>query len=89
METDELTNSVAPEPEGSSPYSQEPATSPYPEPTGSDLYSPSQSPSDPSIYALVFQVVSFLLAMETDRKYNMNNEDGKDDISIRKINRRK
>jgi len=38
------TNSVAPEPEGSSPYSQEPATGPYPEPTGSNLYSPSQSP---------------------------------------------
>jgi hypothetical protein len=40
----ELTNSVLPEPEGSSLYSQEPATSPYPEPTGSNLHSPSQSP---------------------------------------------
>jgi hypothetical protein len=28
-----LTNSVAPEPEGSSPHSQQPATSPYPPPT--------------------------------------------------------
>jgi len=35
---------VVPEPEGSSPYSQEPATGPYPEPTGSNLHSPSQSP---------------------------------------------
>jgi hypothetical protein len=34
------TNSVAPEPEGSSPYSQEPATGPYPERTGSNLHSP-------------------------------------------------
>jgi hypothetical protein len=42
-----LTNSVAPEPEGSSPYSQEPATGPYPEPTGSNLHSSSQSPQDP------------------------------------------
>jgi hypothetical protein len=46
-----LTNSVAPEPEGSSPepegsspYSQEPTTGPYPEPTGSNLHSLSQSP---------------------------------------------
>jgi hypothetical protein len=38
------TNSVAPETEGSSPYSQEPATGPYPEPTKSNLHSPSQSP---------------------------------------------
>jgi hypothetical protein len=33
------TNSMPPEPEGSSPYSQEPATGPYPEPTGSNLHS--------------------------------------------------
>jgi hypothetical protein len=39
-----LTNSVVPEPKGSSQYSQEPATGPYPEPTGSNLHSPSQSP---------------------------------------------
>jgi hypothetical protein len=39
-----LTNSVAPEPVGSLPYSQEPATGPYPETTGSTLLSPSQSP---------------------------------------------
>jgi hypothetical protein len=39
-----LTNSVAPEPEGSSPYPQGPATGPYPDPTGSNLHSPSQSP---------------------------------------------
>jgi hypothetical protein len=35
-----ITNPVAPEPEGSSPYSQEPATGPYPDPTGSNLHSP-------------------------------------------------
>jgi hypothetical protein len=34
---------MAPEPAGSSPYSQEPATGPYPEPTGSTLHSASQS----------------------------------------------
>jgi hypothetical protein len=39
-----LTNSVAPEPEGSSPYSQEPATGPYPEPSESTLHFSSQSP---------------------------------------------
>jgi hypothetical protein len=49
---------MAPEPEGPSPYSQEPATGPYPEPTGSNLHSPSQSSWDPfwshpPIYALV------------------------------------
>jgi hypothetical protein len=38
------TDSVAPEPEGSSPYSQEPATGTCPEPTGSNLHSPSRSP---------------------------------------------
>jgi hypothetical protein len=35
--TFELSISVAPEPDGSSPYSQEPSTGPYPEPTGSNL----------------------------------------------------
>jgi hypothetical protein len=38
------TNSVAPEPEGSSPYSQESATGPYHEPTESIPYLPSKSP---------------------------------------------
>jgi hypothetical protein len=37
----QLTNTVAPEPEGSSPYSQEPATGPCPEPSGCTLHSPS------------------------------------------------
>jgi hypothetical protein len=37
-----VTNSGAPEPEGSLPYLQEPATGSYPEPTGSNLHSPSQ-----------------------------------------------
>jgi hypothetical protein len=39
-----LTNSVAPEPEASSPCSQEPATSPYHEPNGSILHYPRHSP---------------------------------------------
>jgi hypothetical protein len=34
----DVTNSVAPEPEGSSPYLQEPATGPYSEPNGSTLH---------------------------------------------------
>jgi hypothetical protein len=37
-----LTKSMVPEPEGPSPYLQEPATGPYPESTGSTLHSPSQ-----------------------------------------------
>jgi hypothetical protein len=34
----EVTNYVAPEPDGSLPYSQEPTTAPYPEPTESNLH---------------------------------------------------
>jgi hypothetical protein len=40
----ETTNSVAPEPEGSSPHSQEPATSPSPEPGESTPYPPTNLP---------------------------------------------
>jgi hypothetical protein len=36
----EVTNSVAPEPDSSLPYSQEPTTAPYPEPTESNLHHP-------------------------------------------------
>ena len=36
------------EPEGSSPYSQVPATCPYPEPTPSSPHNPLQLPEDPS-----------------------------------------
>jgi hypothetical protein len=39
-----LTNSVAPEPEGSSPHSQEPANNPYPEPGESTPHPPNQYP---------------------------------------------
>jgi hypothetical protein len=46
------------EPEGSSPYSQEPSTGPYPE---SDRPSPHHVNCQPT-YVLVFLVVSFLLA---------------------------
>jgi hypothetical protein len=35
-----LTNSVAPEPEGSSPHSQQPANGPYPEPGESTPHPP-------------------------------------------------
>jgi hypothetical protein len=35
------------EPEGSSPYTQEPATCPYPEPDQSSLRSPTQPLEDP------------------------------------------
>jgi hypothetical protein len=37
-------NSVAQEPEGSSPHSQQPATGPCPEPVESNPHPPSQSP---------------------------------------------
>jgi hypothetical protein len=50
---------VAPEPEGSSPYLQEPATGPYPEATEPTLHSPDnllKFHSDP-ICVLVFQVI--------------------------------
>jgi hypothetical protein len=39
-----ITNSVAQEPEGSSPHSQQPVTDPCPEPVESNQYPPSQSP---------------------------------------------
>jgi hypothetical protein len=58
-------NSVAPEPEGSSPYSQEPETGPYPEPIES-LHTANHPMSlDPfrahtTIYASVYRMVSFL-----------------------------
>jgi hypothetical protein len=44
-----LANSVAQEPEGSSPHSQQPATGPCPEPVESNPHPPSQSPSLRSI----------------------------------------
>jgi hypothetical protein len=50
-----MTNSVAPEPEGSSPHSQQPANGPYPEPAESTPHPPtnlSKVHFDP-IYALV------------------------------------
>jgi hypothetical protein len=60
-------SSVAPEPRGSSPHSQESATGPYPEPTESTPHLPAILPKthsdpDPPIYASVFRVVSFLRA---------------------------
>jgi hypothetical protein len=39
-----ITNSVAQEPEGSSPHSQQPTTGPCPEPVESNPHTPSQSP---------------------------------------------
>jgi hypothetical protein len=38
------TNSVAQEPEGSSPHSQQPTTGPYPEPVESNPQPPRKSP---------------------------------------------
>jgi hypothetical protein len=63
----QLTNSVAQEPKGSSPHSQQLATGSYPEPFKSNPHNPSRSPQDPfwshpPIYTLVFRVVSFLRA---------------------------
>jgi hypothetical protein len=42
-----LTNSMAQEPKGSSPHSQQFATGPYSEPVESNPHPPSQSPQDP------------------------------------------
>jgi hypothetical protein len=39
-----ITNSMAQEPEGSSPHSQQPATGPCPEPVESNPHHPSQFP---------------------------------------------
>jgi hypothetical protein len=39
-----LTNSVVPEPEGSSSHSQQSANGPYPEPGESNPHTPNQSP---------------------------------------------
>jgi hypothetical protein len=41
---DQLTNSVAPEPEVSSPHSQQPASDPYPEPVESTPHTPTYLP---------------------------------------------
>ena len=41
------------EPEGSSPYSQVSATSPYPEPTTSSPHNPLPLPEDPSYKLLI------------------------------------
>jgi hypothetical protein len=43
----QLTNSMATEPEGSSPQSQEPANGPYPQPGESTPHPPNRSPQDP------------------------------------------
>jgi hypothetical protein len=40
----QITNSVAQEPEGPSPHSQQPATGPYPEPAESNPHPSNQSP---------------------------------------------
>jgi hypothetical protein len=40
----QLTNSVAPEPEGSSPHTQQPANDPYPEPGESTPHPPTNLP---------------------------------------------
>jgi hypothetical protein len=58
---------VVPEPKGSSPHLQQPAIVPYPESTESTPHTPNQSNQDQiwvhsSIYALVFRIVSFLMA---------------------------
>jgi hypothetical protein len=61
----ERTNSVAPEPEGSSPHSQQPPSGPYPEPGESTPHSspPTNLPKvHPPTYAFVFKVVFFLRA---------------------------
>jgi hypothetical protein len=64
--TRRLTNSVAREPEGSSPNSQQLVTGPYPEPVESNPHPQPFSLRSilihPPICALVFQVVSFLRA---------------------------
>jgi hypothetical protein len=51
----QYTNSVAPEPTSSSPYSQEPATGPYPQPTGPLYTHPANLPkiySDPILLSI-------------------------------------
>jgi hypothetical protein len=42
--TKQPTNSVAPQPEGSSPHSQQPASGPYPQPVESTPHLSNQSP---------------------------------------------
>jgi hypothetical protein len=61
-----ITDDVAPEPEGSSPHSQQPANGPYPEPGEATPHPPQpislRSILSPSpVYTLVFQVVFFIL----------------------------
>jgi hypothetical protein len=66
--SNKVSKSVAPESEGSSPHSREPATGPYPEPGEFIPHPwPSQSPQDPfwshpTICSSVFRVASFLQA---------------------------
>jgi hypothetical protein len=71
--THQITNSMAPEPKGLSPYSQEPAPGTYSEPTESTL-PPSQFFQDPfwshpPIYTSVFRVVSFLLILDLGTRW--------------------
>jgi hypothetical protein len=59
--TEWITNSVAPEPEGSSPYSQEPATGPYPE-LLDHIYTP---PTNlPKIHSVPILPSTLFLALE-------------------------
>jgi hypothetical protein len=63
-----VTNSVAPEPEGSSPHSQQPATGPYPEP---DESTPPVSPKSISLRSIL--IPSFHLRLDRDHNYAKDN----------------
>jgi hypothetical protein len=66
----DLTNSVAQEPEGSSPHSQQPATGPCPEPVESNPPPPPQA-NLPKIHSVIYCQISEMSLLQNQGIFNM------------------